>query len=59
VSGEQSSVGRAVKDRLLGTQAAPVCEAGALIQGGLMTADGSQSFERHKAGSINSIQTDG
>jgi hypothetical protein len=30
LSGEQSSVGCAVKDWLLGTQAAPVCEAGAL-----------------------------
>ena len=42
VSGELSSVGRAVKDWLLGTQAAPACEAGALIQGRLMTADRSQ-----------------
>ena len=31
VSGEQSSVGLAVKDWLLGTQAAPACEAGAFI----------------------------
>ena len=39
VSGEQSSVGTAVKDWLLGTQAAPACEAGAFIRGRLMTAD--------------------
>jgi len=31
-----------MKDWLLGTQAAPVCEAGALIQGRLTTADRSQ-----------------
>ena len=39
VSSEQSSVGVAVGDRLLGTQAAPACEAGALARGRLMTAD--------------------
>ena len=44
VSGEQSSVGVAVGGWLLGTQAAPACEAGALARGRLMTAD--RSHER-------------
>ena len=42
MSSEQSSVGVAVVDRLLGTQAAPACEAGALARGRLMTADCSR-----------------
>ena len=42
VSGEQSSVGLAVKDWLLGTQAAPACEAGALARDRLMTAGRSR-----------------
>ena len=46
VSGEQSSVGFAVKDWLLGTQAAPVCEAGALARGRLMTAGRSRRSYR-------------
>jgi len=35
VSGEQSSVGVAEKDRLLGTRAAPAREAGAFARGRL------------------------
>ena len=46
VSGEQSSVGVAVGDWLLGTQAAPACEAGALARGRLMTADRSREPRR-------------
>jgi hypothetical protein len=43
VSGEQSSVGfSAVKGWLLGTQAAPACEAGAFVRGRLMTAGRSR-----------------
>src|SRR6185436_1014528 len=42
VSGEQSSVGCAVKDWLLGTQAAPACEADAFARDRLMTADRSR-----------------
>ena len=44
VSSRQSAF--AVKDWLLGTQAAPACEAGAFILGRLMTVDRSQCFGR-------------
>jgi len=37
-SDEPSSVGRALKDWLLGTQATPACEAGAFIRDRLATA---------------------
>ena len=40
VSSRQSAA--ALKDWLLGTQAAPACEAGAFIRGRLMTADRSR-----------------
>jgi len=42
VSSHQSVL--AARDRLLGTQAAPVCEAGAFVQDRLMTADRSALF---------------
>jgi hypothetical protein len=38
-----------MKDWLLGTQAAPACEAGAFIQGRLMTADRSQILGSSRA----------
>jgi len=40
MSSRQSAA--ALKDWLLGTQAAPACEAGALIRGRLATADRSR-----------------